>query len=62
MLFNEKLEKFLKECEGFPGCDTKIRKKDTDEKAADSFRYDLFRSICYKWQCSLTKVILISLL
>lgn len=48
----------VKECEGFPGCDTKIRKKDNDEKSSNSFTYDLFKSICYKWQVRLTKVTL----
>ncbi|KAL3090360.1 hypothetical protein niasHS_006812 [Heterodera schachtii] len=47
---------FNEECEGYPGCVTKIRKKDRDETAtADEFTYDYFRSICYKWQLRLNR-------
>ncbi|CAK5013732.1 unnamed protein product [Meloidogyne enterolobii] len=47
---------FQEECEGFPGCVTKIRKKDMDDKAAaDAFTYEFYRSICYKWMIRLTK-------
>jgi hypothetical protein len=53
----EALFEISQECEGFPGCETKIRKKDFDEKPiTDSITYDVFKNICYKWQVRLAKV------
>ncbi|KAI1732320.1 transcription factor/nuclear export subunit protein 2 domain-containing protein [Ditylenchus destructor] len=49
---------FKVECEGFPGCITKIRKRENDESAsAAEFTYEYYRSICYKWQVRLAKAL-----
>lgn len=41
----------LQECAGYPGCLTKLR------NSSDSFSYDAYRTVCYKWQIRLSRTI-----